>query len=123
MLTRAFAGSPRIRRRVGEHIVQFAMGCASDGEGHLYVADGFANSLYKLSLLDDTLLAIARDLDYPHGVAVVENRVYCLDWGHHRVVVFDLQLNALFSIGGQGAGLGEFLYPRGTYTQACPASL
>lgn len=54
-----------------------------------------------------------RSFSLPSDVAVDNRRVYVVDGGNHRVVVFDKQGEYLFVIGGEGEGDGQFKNPVG----------
>ena len=56
----------------------------------------------------------ASPLSLPSDVAVAEDgRIYVVDGGHHRIVVFDAAGKFLFDFGKHGAGPGEFNGPLG----------
>ena len=52
-------------------------------------------------------------LALPSDVAVYGGKVYVVDGGHHRVVVYDLEGNYLFQFGEKGQGPGQMNYPVG----------
>jgi len=64
-------------------------------------------------LYDLTGGGAAGGLSLPSDVAVRDNRVYVVDSGNHRVVVFDSQGNYLQAIGVEGEQTGQFNYPLG----------
>lgn len=89
------------------------IGVALDGDGLLYVTDSFLRRVFVFSgsknnkvIGDDSLLR-------PTGVAVNthEKRLYVVDTLGHRVDVFTLGGEKLFSFGTHGSGDGAFNYP------------
>jgi len=52
-------------------------------------------------------------LSLPSDVAVVNDKIYLVDGGDHRVVVYDLQGKFLFTFGEQGNQAGQLNYPVG----------
>ncbi len=52
-------------------------------------------------------------LDLPSDVSVHGDKIYVVDGGHHRVVVYDTDRNFLFTFAGHGAGPGQLDYPVG----------
>lgn len=54
-----------------------------------------------------------QSLQLPSDVAVGRNNIYVVDGSHHRIVVYDLQGNFLFSFGSEGNKPGQFSYPVG----------
>jgi DNA-binding beta-propeller fold protein YncE len=50
----------------------------------------------------------AGPLSLPTDVAVDSDKIYVVDGGNHRVVVFDHQGKYLFAVGGEGSGPGKF---------------
>lgn len=100
-------------------------GMASDGE-FLYVSDYAKSRVQKLRLHDGALAASAGNygtskragsttlmLNCPHGLALVEDRLYVADCMNHRVVVFSSALQFLFTFAKEGKARGELRYPRG----------
>ena len=55
----------------------------------------------------------AGPLSLPSDVAVNNQRVYIVDGGNHRVVVFDHQGKYLFAVGSEGERAGQFSSPVG----------
>jgi len=53
------------------------------------------------------------ELQLPSDVAVHKNKIYVVDGGHHRIVVYNLQGEFLFSFGNKGDKPGQFNYPVG----------
>ena len=54
-----------------------------------------------------------QSLQLPSDVAVGKNNIYVVDGSHHRITVYDLQGNFLFSFGSKGNKPGQFNYPVG----------
>jgi len=54
-------------------------------------------------------------LALPSDVAVVNNKIYLVDGGNHRIVVYDLQGEYLFTFGGEGNLAGQLKYPVGIF--------
>jgi len=54
-----------------------------------------------------------QNLQLPSDVAVHQNKIYVVDGGNHRIVVYDLQGKFLFSFGSKGNKPGQFNYPVG----------
>lgn len=51
----------------------------------------------------------------PSDVAVFSNKIYVVDGGNHRIVVFDLNGKYLFQFGGKGSKNGQMNYPVGIF--------
>ena len=89
------------------------IGIALDSDGLVYVTDSILRRVFifkgtknKKIIGDDGLLR-------PTGIAVnkLEKRLYVVDTLGHRVDVFDLNGEKLFSFGTNGGRDGEFNYP------------
>lgn len=52
-------------------------------------------------------------LTLPSDVAVLKDKIYLVDGGNHRVVVYDLQGEYLFAFGDEGNKAGQLNYPVG----------
>ena len=92
-------------------------GVAVGNDGVMFVTDFSSRRLLKLSC-DGTLLKAAGgrgegpgQLDDPHGIALISNKLFICDSDNHRVQVFDTDLNFLDSFGTRGSGEGEFRWP------------
>jgi len=57
-------------------------------------------------------------LALPSDVAVADGKIYVVDGGNHRVVVFDMQGQYLFKFGGKGSENGQMNYPVGIFASA-----
>jgi len=57
-------------------------------------------------------------LSLPSDVAVADGKVYVVDGGNHRIVVFDMQGQFLFKFGGKGKANGQMNYPVGIFADA-----
>ena len=57
--------------------------------------------------------SIAGPLSLPSDVAVDNRKVYVVDGGNHRVVVFDHKGKYLHAFGAEGTGAGQFKGPVG----------
>jgi len=81
--------------------------------GYAHVSD--EDRAGTLELDRDLVLTVAYDQPFyqPADVAATaDGRIYVLDAGNHRVVVFDADGVPLRSFGGEGQGPGEFASPR-----------
>jgi len=54
-------------------------------------------------------------LVHPSDVAVLAGKIYVVDGGHHRVVVFDIKGKLLFEFGEKGNDNGQMNYPVGIF--------
>lgn len=57
-------------------------------------------------------------LSLPSDVAVADEKIYIVDGGHHRIVVFDMQGQFLFQFGEKGKKNGQMNYPVGIFIDA-----
>lgn len=68
---------------------------------------------HKIRHVADIVSDSAVSLSLPSDIIVVEERVYVVDGGNHRVVAFDRSGKQLFTFGTQGSGKGEMNGPVG----------
>lgn len=68
---------------------------------------------HKIKFIRDITGGGAGPLSLPSDVAVNKQRVYIVDGGNHRIVVFDHQGKYLFAVGGEGTSVGQFSNPVG----------
>ena len=105
----------------------------AEARGMLYVTDSGNGRVQKINITDgnDTVVGFADQcgheldkLNFPTGLALLEDRLFVSDYGNHRVVAFDasvalgrdMSIPFLFEMGRKGiAGdaEGEFNHPRG----------
>lgn len=57
-------------------------------------------------------------LALPSDVAVADEKIYVVDGGHHRIVVFDMQGDFLFQFGGKGKTKGKMNFPVGIFVDS-----
>ena len=105
----------------------------AEAHGMLYVTDSGNGRVQKINITDgnDTVVGFADrcgheldKLNFPTGLALLEDRLFVSDYGSHRVVAFDasvalgrdLSIPFLFEMGRKGIASdaeGEFNHPRG----------
>jgi len=68
--------------------------------------------ILEITDYEDSTLAL------PSDVAVLDGKIYVVDGGNHRVVVFDMQGRYLFKFGGKGSENGQMNYPVGISASA-----
>jgi DNA-binding beta-propeller fold protein YncE len=87
------------------------VGVAFAPDGTLYVSDSQRGDIIVFDRDLDADVQIKGQLNRPTGIQIVGNKLYVVDTGEHKVVVFDLKGTYLSSFGQRGAGIGEFNYP------------
>ena len=89
------------------------IGVALDDAGLLYVTDSALRRVFVFKGTRNTKIIGDDSLARPTGIAVYskEQRLYVVDTGSHRVEVFSLDGQKLFSFGEQGSGAGQLNYP------------
>ena len=107
-----------------DHGMKTAEGVAVDKDDNLFVADREGHCLVKfnkgLKLLKKLKGKVgSRNMKYPIGVAVHDERVLVCDRGNNRVVILNRDLEFIKEFGRKGSGNGQFknLYGIATDTQ------
>lgn len=93
------------------------LGLDVDSRGNLYIADGGARRVIVYDANRNPLMSIEskEQFENPAYVAVNEKlqRIYVSDGKLHHIVVFSLEGEYLFTIGGVGREPGKFYAPQG----------
>ena len=93
---------------------------AMDGQGNVYITDGFEHRIIKLSPSGEALWIVGAkgkgddSFNYPRGLVVSETQgqlLICDSW-NHRIVALDLDGNFKFAFGEVGSGAGQFYEPQ-----------
>jgi DNA-binding beta-propeller fold protein YncE len=87
------------------------VGVAFTEDGQLYVSDSERNDIILFNRDLEAEEQLKDSLLRPTGLQIVHGKLYVIDTGQHRVLVFDLQGKFQFSFGKHGDGVGEFNYP------------
>lgn len=87
------------------------MAVAASADGAVYVADGGAREVVRISRSGACSVLGAGTLERPTGVAVSGDRVYVVDPPRHAVVVYRPDGFEVARFGGKGAGEGELYFP------------
>jgi DNA-binding beta-propeller fold protein YncE len=89
------------------------IGVAVDEAGLLYVTDSALRRVFVFKGTKNVAMIGDDALERPTGIAVnaKERRLYVVDTTGHRVVVFSLEGQKLFSFGERGSGDGQLNYP------------
>lgn len=100
-----------------ETVMGSPVGMAVDSQGNLYIADSSLSRIYIYGP-DHSLrqtISNAQELSKPVYITVNEKlgRLYVSDALKHRIVVFSLGGDYLFSFGGLGGDQGHFYAPQG----------
>ncbi|MDF1581430.1 MAG: 6-bladed beta-propeller [Desulfuromonadales bacterium] len=100
-----------------EPVVSRPLGLALDSRERLYIADGQVGKVFVFGPERQPLFSFGtpEEITLPAYLAVNERlgRVYVSDAKGHRIVVYDLDGNYLFSFGQLGSGKGGFYAPQG----------
>ena len=92
-------------------------GVTVDGEGNILVADTFNHRIQKFTAEGQFLTAVGPGLQFicPSDIAfnTINNKVYVVDFGNHRIQVLNSDLTFSSTFGKQGNGKGEFSCPWG----------
>ncbi len=94
---------------------------AIDRDSNIYVTTTGDNLLHKLDRDGQHLLSTTpnrdQQLEFPHGICVVKSNLVCVcDSQHHKIMVYDTNLNLKSSkstIGKRGSKPGQFQLPLG----------
>jgi DNA-binding beta-propeller fold protein YncE len=102
-----------IGKREGQPVFQTPIGIASDGEGHLYITDSEAGTVYRYDLAERLLSPFIVNLMRPTGIAYnrTNRLLYVSETAAHQIVVFDLKGRERHHIGRRGEGPGQLNYP------------
>jgi DNA-binding beta-propeller fold protein YncE len=102
----------------GSGELSFPNGLAVGGDGRVYVTDSNNSRIQALDPQSGSLavVAAARGLNLPRGLAVVGDRLYLADTIGQRVLAYELaagELRFLYALGDEGLADGMFRYPEG----------
>ena len=89
--------------------MKYPKGLAIDDMDNVYVSS--QHKLQKFTRNGQLIKCVGQIFNDPHGVTLHDNQVYMCDSANHRILVFDLYLNFVRSIGSLGKGRGEFEAP------------
>ena len=77
---------------------QDARGVAVASDGAVYVTDTVGKCLFKLSSKGQLLKTVRNELQKPHSVKIIGNRVYVVDYASQLVKIFDMDCNVVGTI-------------------------
>ncbi len=102
-------------RRYAAGISRSPTGIDVDSRGNIYLADAGARKIFILDKNGNILKTIADSKNFGNlgGVFVDEERgrFYVVNTKKHKIEIFDIEGQHLFSYGEQGSGPGYFNYP------------
>ena len=102
-------------RTFGSEQMKYPAGIAVDDMDNIYVGNYY--KLQKFTSRGELIKCVGQKgskegaFDVIRGLTVHRQQVYVCDCSHHRIQVFDLDLNFIRSIGSYGKGRGEFNQP------------
>lgn len=80
-------------------------------DGKLYVSDSERGEIIVLDEDLDAELSIHGPIVRPTGIDIIGGKLYIVDTGQHKILVFGLDGQFQFDFGGRGSGTGEFNFP------------
>lgn len=95
--------------KFGKFISPVGVAFASDGT--LYVSDAQRGDIIVFDNDFDPDYQIKGELKRPTGLSIIGDKLYVVDTGEHKIVVFDRKGRYLSSFGQRGNGSGEFNFP------------
>jgi DNA-binding beta-propeller fold protein YncE len=87
------------------------VGIALAPDGTVYVSDSQSGCVVAGSDDLDGKFIIKDHLMRPTGLSVINRKLYVVDTGLHKIVIFDLDGHYIGEFGKRGEGDGEFNYP------------
>ncbi len=87
------------------------VGLAMSEGGLLYVSDSEKGEIFVVDAKLKLKFRIKEKLIRPTGMVIINNKLYVVDTGQHKIVVFNLKGEYLSEFGSRGAGECEFNFP------------
>ena len=98
---------------VAEPILETPQGVFIDEDrGHIYMADCYSDRIKIFSETGDVVNYFHTSYN-PYGVLIVEDRVYVMDWGPHKLSMYSIPDYQMISqVGELGSGSEQFDHPQ-----------
>jgi DNA-binding beta-propeller fold protein YncE len=87
------------------------VGIAFSPDKKIFISDSERGEVIALDDGDDAIFRIKSGLVRPTGIAIAAGKLYVIDTGQHKILVFDLNGKFLFEFGHRGSEHGEFNFP------------
>lgn len=87
------------------------VGVALDRKKRLFITDSQLNKVFIIEGINKFVGEIKYDFQRPTGITIRHDKIFIVETGSHKILVFDLKGNYLYSLGERGNGEGEFNFP------------
>jgi DNA-binding beta-propeller fold protein YncE len=86
-----------------------AVACSDDG--NVYISDSERGMVVITNGDLETRGVIKGNIERPTGISIIHGKLYIVDTGRHKILIYDLKGNYLAEFGQRGINKGEFNFP------------